>query len=52
MDVKKYRLYLAIITLVVGIAGVIIYFYYADYEKTYRDGMLVQNAYVTEEMIG
>ena len=52
MDVKKYRLYLVIITLVVGLAGAIIYYYYADKEKTYRDGILVQNEYVMEEMIG
>lgn len=51
MSVRKYRLYLLIIALVAGIAGAAVYFYYADREKTYRDGTLVQNVYVMEETL-
>jgi len=51
MSVRKYRLYLLLITLVLGLAGAVYYFYYAEQEKTYREGTLVENAYVTEEIL-
>lgn len=51
MSVRKYRLYLLIITLVAVIAGAVVYFNYTDRENGYREGTLVQNAYVTEEVL-
>jgi len=51
MNVRKYRLYLFLITLVLGIAGAVFYFYYAGQEETYRDGTLVENVYVLEETL-
>jgi len=51
MSVKKYRLYLLLVTLVLGIAGAVFYFYYTEQEKTYRDGILVENVYVSEETL-
>lgn len=49
MSVRKYRLYLLMVTLVAAIAGAFAYFYYAQEEKSYKDGTLVQNVYVLEE---
>lgn len=49
MSVRKYRLYLLLVTLVLGIAGAV--FYYTKQEKTYRDGTLVENVYVSEEIL-
>jgi len=51
MSVRKYRLYLLLITLVLGIAGAVFYFCYVEQEKTYRDGTLVENVYVLEETL-
>ena len=49
MSVRKYRLYLLMVTLVALIAGALAYLYYTDEEKSYRDGTLVQNVYTIEE---
>lgn len=51
MSVRKYRLYLLILALAAVIAGAVVYFNYTDREKGYREGTLVQNAYVTEEVL-
>lgn len=49
MDVKKYRLYLLMITLVVILIGTLSYLYFSEEEKSYREGTLVQNEFVMEE---
>lgn len=48
MSVGKYRLYLLVIVLVAMIAGALAYLYYAEQEKSHREGTLVQNEYVVE----
>lgn len=48
MSVGKYRLYLLMVVLVAVIAGALAYLYYAEQDKSYRDGTLVQNVYVIE----
>ena len=49
MSVRKYRFYLLMITLVAVIAGTLVYLYYEEQEKSYREGTLVQKVYVIEE---
>lgn len=49
MSVGKYRLYLLMIALVAIITGALVYLYYTEQEKSYRDGTLVHNVYVIEE---
>lgn len=51
MSVKKYRLYLLMITLVVIIVGALTYLYFSDQEKSYQDGTLVQTDYAIEEVL-
>ena len=49
MSIKKYRWYLAVLTLVVILVGTLIYFYTAKQDESYKDGTLVQVQYVSEE---
>ena len=49
MSIKKYQMYLLMITLVIILAGALTYLYYSEQEKTYKDGTLVQKEYVMEE---
>ena len=49
MDVKKYRLYLLMITVAVVLIGALSYLYFSDRDKTYQEGTLVQNEFVIEE---
>lgn len=52
MSVRRYRMYLMVILLALGVAaGVVVYVYYKDGEKQYRDGTLVQNVYLLEEAL-
>lgn len=49
MDIKKYRFCLVMAAFMVIVAGIIAYVYFAEEEKPYKDGILVQSEYVLEE---
>ena len=49
MSIKKYRWYLVTLTLVIILAGTLIYTYISGQDKNYEDGTLVQIQYVSEE---
>ena len=49
MDIKKYRFCLVMALFMVIVAGIITYIYFAEEEKPYKDGILVQSEYVLEE---
>ena len=52
MDVKKYRLYLWVFVLAaVVVIGTLMYLYFTEQEKSYREGTLVQNEFVIEEKL-
>lgn len=49
MSVKKYRFYLFLVVLLAILAGALIYLGFSEQEKSYRDGILVQNEWEIEE---
>ena len=49
MSTKKYRMYLLMMALLVVAAGVWLYLYYSEQEKSYKDGTLVYKECVNEE---
>lgn len=52
MGLKKYRLYLwGVVLAALIVIGTLSYLYFAEQEKTYREGTLVQNELVIEEEV-
>ncbi len=51
MSVKKYRLYLAVVAIVLTAAVVVSIYCLTKEEEQYRDGLLVQNECVLEEEV-
>lgn len=49
MSVRKYRVYLLIVVIVAVLAGGLVYFYNEKQEKSFENGTLVQNVYLTGE---
>ena len=48
MSTKKYRMYLFMIAVLIIVAGIGLYFYSSGQEKSYKDGTLVYEEYVSE----
>ncbi len=49
MDIKKYRFCLIMVAFMIIMVSIMAYIFFSEENKSYKDGILVQNVYVLEE---